>query len=214
MMETRAYERMLEDIKERIGADEEPSVIEDVAKYGADAGYGGFTYTSDCVEFYELHRETIWEMAQGVAEQMGYSNVPELVATFVRSDMADTEDGFKNLLAWYTLETVCQDLVDQGAHIPECEECLGILEDDGSCADCDAIEAEDAEEDEDEDEPEYIGWIVVFNHGPEQKPIPGKHFFEWEDYSGAQDALRFQKAKDPMTTFQVMPVINPRLVNQ
>lgn len=107
------YERMVEDIKERIGADEEPGYIKEVAEHGADAGWGGFTYTSECVEFYQKHKDVIWEMLRDDADSMGYSNPMEMVASFNRSDMAQSEDGLKNLLAWYALEMVCRRLADQ-----------------------------------------------------------------------------------------------------
>jgi hypothetical protein len=101
-----AYDRMVEDIKQRTGADEEPSILEEIANHGADAGWSGFTYTNDCVEFYEAHKEIIWQMLREDANSMGYNNVIAMVATFSRSDMLDDEDSFKNLLAWYALEEV------------------------------------------------------------------------------------------------------------
>lgn len=110
---THAYELMVEDIKDRIGADETPEVIEDVANHSADAGWGGFTYTTECVEFYERHKDALWEMLREDSEEFGYSNPMEFVVTFNRSDMLDDEDGLKNLLAWYALETVCRRLVDE-----------------------------------------------------------------------------------------------------
>lgn len=113
MMSTYQYEQMVNEIKDELGAEEDPSVIEDVANYGADAGFGGFTYMSDCIEFYDRHKDAIWEMLREVSEEFGYSNPMEFVATFNRSDMLDDEDGLKNLLAWYALETVCQRLVDE-----------------------------------------------------------------------------------------------------
>ncbi len=109
-----SYEAMVKDIKERLGADEEPSVIEDVANHGADAGFGGFTYTADCVEFYDTHERVIMEMVADEAEDFGYPNVPAFVASFARADMADSLDGYKNLLAWYALEKVCRRLADEG----------------------------------------------------------------------------------------------------
>ncbi len=119
---TQAYDRMVDEIKENIGAEEEPGIIEDVANHGADAGFGGFTYTRECVEFYECHSEVIWEMLRSDADDLGYSNAMELVVTFARSDMADDEDGLKNLLAWYALEKVCRRLVDEGEHLEDDEE--------------------------------------------------------------------------------------------
>jgi hypothetical protein len=107
------YEALVKDVKERIGADEEPGVIEDVANHGGATGWGGFTYTSDCVEFYDAHEGVIMDMLSNAAEEFGYPNVPAFVASFARADMADSIDGYKNLLAWYALEKVCQQLADE-----------------------------------------------------------------------------------------------------
>ena len=37
------------------------SVVEDVACYGADAGFGGFVDTRECVEFHDAHKDVIWQ---------------------------------------------------------------------------------------------------------------------------------------------------------
>lgn len=86
--------------------------IREAGEHGADAGWPGFTYTSDCVEFYTANRTAIWELAQQMADDFGYKNVPELVASFIRSEMADSPDGFENLLAWFALEKVGRWLED------------------------------------------------------------------------------------------------------
>lgn len=116
-MNSTGYEEMVEDIKERIGADEYPEVTQEVADHGAATGWPGFTYTSDCIDFYNHHKDSIWEMLRETTEDFGYSNPMELVATFNRSDMLDDEDGLKNLLAWYALEEVCRNLSEE-----DCEE--------------------------------------------------------------------------------------------
>lgn len=84
---------------------------EDVANHGADAGWSGFTYTRDCVKWYNRHEEAIWELLHNTAEDMG-ENVPQLIAGFGRIDMADSPWGFKNLLAWFALEAICRIEVD------------------------------------------------------------------------------------------------------
>ncbi len=113
-MNTQAQARMILDIMLRLGADEDPTVLEDVAVYGADSGFGGFTYTAECVEFYDAHSSAIWEMLIEDAEDFGYPNPIAFVASFNRDDMLADEDSFKNLLAWYALEQVARDLVDEG----------------------------------------------------------------------------------------------------
>ena len=81
----------------------ENAEIIDAGNHGADAGWGGFTYTSDCVEFYAANEEAIWELLRESADDMGVKPL-ELVASFRRADMADDPSGFKNLLAWFALE--------------------------------------------------------------------------------------------------------------
>lgn len=81
---------------------------EDLAMHGADAGWPGLTYTSDCVALYNQFETEIWEALIEDAENSGYSSVPAFIATFQRQDMADNPDTFKNLLVWYMAERVCR----------------------------------------------------------------------------------------------------------
>lgn len=105
-----SYEKLVEDIKEWIGVDDDPEYnpLEDVADHGADAGWPGFTYTSECVEFYQRHHEAIWDVLCEEAEWAGQDNIPALIAYFQRADMATSKDGFESLLAWFALETVAR----------------------------------------------------------------------------------------------------------
>lgn len=101
---------LLRAIREHSGL--ELASIRDAGSYGADAGWSGFSYTSDCVEFFEANAEAIWDMLAEDAEGFGY-NVAGFVAGFQRADMLDSYDGFRNLLAWYALEKVGQWLNDR-----------------------------------------------------------------------------------------------------
>ncbi|MEQ9300439.1 MAG: hypothetical protein RIF33_17835 [Cyclobacteriaceae bacterium] len=75
-----------------------------IAQYGADQGYAGITYTADCVRLYEHYEEDIFSMLRTDAEEMGYSNIFELMGSFNRSGDSDTPSSFKNLLVWYAVE--------------------------------------------------------------------------------------------------------------
>lgn len=86
--------------------------LRDVARGGADAGWSGFTYTSDCVPFYQRHEQDIWELLNEAAEAQGVKPM-ELVAGFARSDMAESPEGLKNLLAWFALEEIARMVDDQ-----------------------------------------------------------------------------------------------------
>jgi hypothetical protein len=87
--------------------------IRDAGTHGADAGFGGFTYTSDAAEFTDANAQLIDAILQEDAEEFGHSSVCEFVATFNRRDMTDTIDGYKCLLAWYALEAAGRWLEDR-----------------------------------------------------------------------------------------------------
>lgn len=98
------YRKLYRAIKDH--ADLEDDTIRKAGQHGADAGWGGFTYTSDCVEFYNDNERAIWELAQEMADSMGHKSPVEMFSTFNRKDMLDDPDTFKNLLAWFALEEV------------------------------------------------------------------------------------------------------------
>ncbi len=94
--------QLLRAIREHAGL--ELSSIRDAGNYGADAGFGGFTYTQDGADFYDANEDLIYDMLREDANQLGYDSPDALVASFSRSDMLETPDGRKCLLAWYALE--------------------------------------------------------------------------------------------------------------
>jgi hypothetical protein len=106
---TNARDRLLDAIREQLGDDEGYDSLKDVSEHGADAGYPGFSYTSDCVEFYNKHESDIWELARDSADSMGYDNPQALFATFNRKDMLSDPDQFKNLLTWFVLEEIAHE---------------------------------------------------------------------------------------------------------
>lgn len=91
----------------------ELSSIRDAGTYGADSGFAGFTYTVDGAEFYRANDRLIDELLADDAEEFGFDSVPAFVASFQRSDMAETRDGHDCLLAWYALETAGRWLNDR-----------------------------------------------------------------------------------------------------
>lgn len=86
-------------------SDMELSAIREAGEHGADTGWPGFTYTLDGAEFTDRNASDIDELLQLDADDFGYDSVSAFVATFNRSDMTDTLDGYKCLLAWYVLES-------------------------------------------------------------------------------------------------------------
>ncbi len=87
--------------------------IRDAANYGADSGFAGFTYTTDGAEFTDKNAALLDELLQLDSEEFGYDDVANFVASFNRSDMTDTLDGYKCLVAWWALETAGRWLVDR-----------------------------------------------------------------------------------------------------
>ena len=91
----------------------DPDQIEDLAGHGADAGWPGLTDTSECVELFDRFQEEIREALNEDAEAFGFDSPEAFVATFGRSDMLWSEDGRKNLLAWYMAERTAHEITDE-----------------------------------------------------------------------------------------------------
>ena len=115
-----SYMRKLVDAIKAHGGLEDAEII-DAGNHGADAGWGGFTYTTDCVDFYDANEEAIWELLRESADDMGVKPL-ELVASFGRADMAEDASGFKNLLAWFALEEAGRWLESQAERDAEGED--------------------------------------------------------------------------------------------
>jgi hypothetical protein len=113
------YQKLYRGIKDH--CELEDDAIIDAGRHGADAGWGGFSYTKDCCEFYEANKEEIWELLREAADGQGLKPL-ELVAQFGRSDMADDPDGLENLLAWFALEEVGRWLEDNRSEGDDFEE--------------------------------------------------------------------------------------------
>jgi len=108
------YIELLQAIREHSGL--ELASIREAGEHGADAGWSGFIYTTEAAEFYRANSDTIDDMLQDDADQMGCDDVAALIASFNRSDMADTRDGRDCLLAWYALESVGRMASDRRAY--------------------------------------------------------------------------------------------------
>ena len=106
-----SMETLTKAVREQISADDDEEwegTMHDVARGGADAGWPGFTYTRDCVKFYEENETDILNLATDMASELGHANVAEMVAGFGRADMLDGDGGWANLLAWFALEEVAR----------------------------------------------------------------------------------------------------------
>ena len=88
------------------------NTLRDIAEHGADAGFGGLIYTSECRELFDRYGDEIWTMAVDDAESQGFANVAEMIAGFSRSDMLSDLDSFKNLMVWYAAEAIARDITN------------------------------------------------------------------------------------------------------
>jgi hypothetical protein len=83
---------------------------QDIADHGADAGWSGFTYYHDTMRFYDLCEEIIWDALDKDADAFGES-ILQFIAGFRDAHQITDLDTFKNMLAWYALETAAQEIV-------------------------------------------------------------------------------------------------------
>ncbi len=88
----------------------EPDQLSELVEHGADAGWPGLTYTSDCVELHDRFEREIWDALYEDAQDFGYDSSMAFVATFGRSDMTNDPDQLKNLLVWYMAERVAREM--------------------------------------------------------------------------------------------------------
>lgn len=94
-------------------SDLELESIREAGDHGADAGWSGFTYTSDGAAFTDENARLLDELLYDDAQEFGFENVSAFVSSFQRADMTDTLDGYKCLIAWYALETAGRWLNDR-----------------------------------------------------------------------------------------------------
>ena len=105
-------------------------ILKNVANYGADAGFVGFTYYSDTCKFFDDNKDLIFEQLLNDRINIGYNSLAEMLSSFRCFKYVDTYDieaflinsddesnneqtTLKNGLAWYALETVAYQLEEQ-----------------------------------------------------------------------------------------------------
>lgn len=106
------------------GKSELLEIAQDVNRHGAAGGFNGFIYYSETVGFFRKNKKAIIDLVEEMADDFGKSP-QKLVATFQCLDCDETEaakalygrydEGFDliyNALAWFALETVCNEVVE------------------------------------------------------------------------------------------------------
>lgn len=86
--------------------------IKDINKYGWSGKFSGLTYYSETNEFHDNHDDEIWNMLHDDASDNDCTII-ELIGDFNGQKKIDSMATFKNLLTWYAVEKVCQEIVNE-----------------------------------------------------------------------------------------------------
>ena len=103
------------------------ATLEDVARHGADSGFGGFAYYSDTCRFFADNKSEIVAKLKDDAESYGMDVVSMVSGFNCLTNDSETRDEIgravwgtpeeydyqvQNALAWYALEETARELVD------------------------------------------------------------------------------------------------------
>ena len=107
------WRKYMTTIKQWILETQSPEDIQSISDNGCINGTcNELIYYDDTVEFYDNHKDEIWEMLREEAENFGYKNVFEFLGTWSNySKDVDDDTTFKNLLAWWAVENVCYEII-------------------------------------------------------------------------------------------------------
>jgi hypothetical protein len=87
--------------------------LEEVVKHGCVNGcVSSLIYYEDTNKFYDKFEEEIWEMLYDEQVDFGFSSIPEYIASFNGSKDVGSLTQFKNLLAWYAVENVANQILN------------------------------------------------------------------------------------------------------
>lgn len=103
---------VVEDIKDAGDTEDIANYVKDVTYGGGASGViGSLVYYTDTVPFYEKHENDILELAIEQAEEMGYDNLGEFIAT-LNFDKSDVQL-FKSGMAWFAYEEITRKIADE-----------------------------------------------------------------------------------------------------
>lgn len=102
------------------------SCMSDIANYGADGGFPGFTYYSDTVAFFRKHRKEITNNLLALADDIGEDPVKlvcswrcvgpnfklEVGQVVYGARLTDEHTTVANALAWYAVEEIARAMTD------------------------------------------------------------------------------------------------------
>ncbi|MFA6080737.1 MAG: hypothetical protein WC753_04675 [Candidatus Gracilibacteria bacterium] len=97
-------------IKQWVLENYEYDEVVNINQHGMVAGFAGLTYYSETCAFYDTHKDEIWDMLNEDADDQGVT-IMELIASFNGQKNVGSHDQFKNLLTWYAVERVCNEII-------------------------------------------------------------------------------------------------------
>lgn len=103
---------MKQTIKEWVLENYEYETIVDITKHGMVSGFGQLVYYSDTVKFHDEFEGEIWDMLYEDAGSMDMT-IMELMASFNGQKNVGSTDQFKNMLCWYSVERVCNEILNE-----------------------------------------------------------------------------------------------------
>jgi len=96
----------------------EEDQLKDMITHGVDGGFHGLIYYSETVELFEKYRDDIFEKLSDMTEEMGYSNIYELLATFNKDHTPWDYSQFANQLVWFMAEETAREILsDRGIEV-------------------------------------------------------------------------------------------------
>jgi len=101
----------MQTIQEWVRNQYDPVEIKDIVAHGINGGFSGMIYYNETVAFHDAHEEEIWDRLSRDADAQGCT-VMELVSRFNGQKEVGSLDTFKNILSWYAVERVCQEIID------------------------------------------------------------------------------------------------------
>ena len=99
-------------IKEWILNNLDEGQVAEVVLHGCSGGVvGELIYYADSCAFYEKYKNEIWERLWDSWSDLGGDSVLHFIATFNGADDVGSDDQFRNLLAWWSCEDVCREVI-------------------------------------------------------------------------------------------------------
>jgi hypothetical protein len=98
--------------------------VAEVVLHGCAGGVvSELIYYADSCAFYDKYKEEIWQRLWDSWSDFGGDSVLHFIATFNGADDVGSDDQFRNLLAWWSCEDVCREVLADKED-KESNECL------------------------------------------------------------------------------------------